>query len=61
MIFSIVEKVSEQEKVHKIMIKGSNEGIAAELVNIVKELLKRGFPEDLLIAVLIDVIGDSRE
>ena len=47
MIFSILEKVNEHEKVQKVMVKGRSEEIAMELKNIMTELLKRDFLRNL--------------
>ena len=49
MIFSIVEKESEHEGIQKLIIKGSGIELATELSNIIKEILKRGLPEELII------------
>ena len=56
MIFSIVENVSEHEKVQKLLIKGSSEEIATELENIFIELLKRRYPEEFLLASIANAI-----
>lgn len=58
MIFSIVEKENEHEGTQKLLIKGSSVEIATEVSNIIKEVLKRGFPEELLLASVFEAIGD---
>lgn len=60
MIFSIVEAVSENEKVQKVLIKGEAEEIATELENIFKELLKRKFPEELLFEATLNAVDSIR-
>lgn len=47
MIFSILEKVSEHDNVQKVMVKGRSEEIAIELI-------KKGFPEEVLFAAVIE-------
>lgn len=54
MIFSIIEKVSEHDNVQKVMVKGKTEEIAVEMENIFAELIKRGFPEELLIVAVLE-------
>ena len=61
MIFSIVENVSEQEKVQKVLIKGNSNEIATELENIFKELLKRRFPEEFLFAATLNAVDCIRK
>lgn len=59
MIFSVIEMVSEHEGVHKVLVKGKNEDIALELENIITELLKRGFPEDLIMSVMYNALKNT--
>lgn len=59
MIFSIIENVSAQEKVQKVIVRGGSSEVAVELENIMKELIKRGFPEDLIVSVMYDVLNDT--
>ena len=61
MIFSIVEKESDCEGIQKILVRGSSAEIATEVSNIIKEVLKRGFPEELLLSSIIDAIEDYHE
>lgn len=56
MIVSTVEKENEREGTQKLLIKGSCPEIATELINIIKELLKRGFPEDLILLIIDGVL-----
>lgn len=56
MIFSIVENVTEHKKVQKLLIKGGSEEIATELENIFIELLKRRYPEELLLVSVANAI-----
>lgn len=58
MIFSNVYKESEHEGTQKLMVKGSYIEIATELSNIVKEVLKRGFPEELLLSSIFEAVED---
>lgn len=61
MIVSIVDKESEHEGTHKLLVRGSSLEIATELTNIMKEVLKRGFPEELLIVGTIDAVEDHHK
>lgn len=61
MIFSIVEMESEHEGTQKVIVKGSAIELATELTNIMNELLKRGFPEELLISSLYDAVANNRK
>lgn len=61
MIFSIVENVNEHEKVQKLLVKGGSEEIATELENILKELLKRKFPVELLYEITFNAVNSVRE
>ena len=61
MIISKVEKESEREGTQMIVVKGSSIEIATEIKNIIKEILKRGFPEDLLLSEIIDAIEDNHK
>ena len=62
MIVSIVEMESENEGAQKILVRGSSIAIATELTNIMKEVLKRGFPEELLIdAVMVAVESNHKK
>ena len=58
MIFSMVEKENEHEGTQKLLVKGSYVEIATEVSNIIKEVLKRGFPEELLLASVFEAIED---
>ena len=53
MIVSKVDMESEHEGTQIIMVKGSEAQIATELENVMKEMVKRGFPEELLIKSVI--------
>ena len=59
MIFSISENVNEHERVQKVVVKGKCEEVAVELENIMKELIKRGFPENLIMFVMYNVLNDT--
>lgn len=56
MIFSKFEMESENRGTQIIAVKGSSAEIATELTNIMKEVLKRGFSEDLLIEAVIEAV-----
>lgn len=58
MIFSMVENVNEHDKAQKIRIKGKAEEIALELENVMKELLQRGFPEELILSAVYEAINN---
>ena len=63
MIVSIVEKESEHDGTQKLLVKGSTIEITTELTNIVMELLKRGFPDELIISLVLEAVvknGDSK-
>lgn len=59
MIFSILETVSEHEKVQKVIVKGKQEEVVLELENIMTELLIRGFPDDLIMSAAYNALKDS--
>lgn len=59
MIFSIIEKVSEHEKVQKVMVNGKNEEVAVELENIMTELLNRGFPDELIMSAVYEALNNT--
>ena len=59
MIFSILEKVNEHDKVQKVLVKGKSEEVAVELENIMTELIKQGFPEDLIMTVMYNVLQNN--
>lgn len=59
MIISHVVKESEHKGEQAIIVKGSVIEIDTELTNIIRELLKRGFPEDLLLSSVIDTIEEN--
>lgn len=59
MIFSIIEMTSKQEGVQKVVVRGKHEDIALELENIMAELVKRGFPEDLLFSITYNALKNS--
>ena len=61
MIVSIVEKESEREGTQKLLIRGSCPEVATELINIIKELLKRGFPEELIIDGVLEAVEDQHK
>lgn len=61
MIFSILETVSETEKLQKVLIKGKSEEVAKELENIMTELIIRGFPEDLIMTAAYNALKDSKK
>lgn len=58
MIFSIVEKVNDQERVQKLLVKGSSAEVSLELKNIITEMLKRHLSEELLISAIVEAIED---
>lgn len=59
MIFSIIEMASEHEGVQKVVVRGKHEDVALELENIMTELVKRGFPEELLFSITYNVLKNS--
>ena len=59
MIFSILEEVNKHEKVQKVMVRGKSEEVAMELENLMKEMIKRGFPEELIMSVMYNVLNDT--
>ena len=59
MIVSIVEKASEHEGKQKLLVRGSTIEIATELTNIVKEIMKRGFPEELIINSVLEAVEEN--
>lgn len=61
MIVSHVEKESEHKGEQVIVVRGSVVEIDTEITNIVRELLKRGFPEEMLISSFIDAIEDHHK
>ena len=61
MIVSIVEMDSEHKGAQKIMVRGSSIEIATELTNIMTEVLKRGFPEELLIAAVMEAVESNHK
>lgn len=61
MIVSIVEKASEHEGTQKILVRGSTIEIATELTNIVKEIMKRGFPEELIITSVLEAVEENHK
>lgn len=61
MIVSIVEKESEHDGTQKLLVKGSTIEITTELTNIVMELLKRGFPEELIITLVLEAVVKNRD
>ena len=61
MIVSIVEMESEHGGAQKILVKGSSIAITTELTNIMKEVLKRGFPEELLIDAVMKAVESNRK
>lgn len=61
MIVSIVEMESEHEGAQKILVRGSSIAIATELTNIMKEVLKRGFPEELLIDAIMEAVESNHK
>lgn len=61
MIVSIVEMESEHEGAQKILVKGSSIAITTELTNIMKEALKRGVPEELLIEAIMEAVESNRK
>lgn len=61
MIVSIVEKETEREGTQKLLVRGSTIEIATELKNIVKEVLKRGFPEELILSAVLEAVEDQHK
>lgn len=61
MIVSIVETESEHEGAQKILVRGSSVVIATELTNIMKEVLKRRFPEELLIGAVMEAVESNHK
>ena len=61
MIVSIVEKASEHEGTQKLLVRGSTIEIATELTNIVKEIMKRGFPEELIITSVLEAVEENHK
>lgn len=61
MIISHVVKESEHKGEQFIIVKGSVMEIDTEITNIVRELLKRGFPEEVLISSFIGAIEDHHK
>lgn len=59
MIFSFIEMKSEHEGVQNVVVKGKHEDIALELENIMEELVKRGFPDDLLFSITYNALKSS--
>lgn len=61
MIVSIVEKESEHTGTQRLLVRGSTIELTTELSNIVKELLKKGFPDEAIFgAVLLAVEENHR-
>lgn len=61
MIISRVEMESEREGTQIIAVKGSSSEIATELKNIIREILKRGFPEELMLSAILEAIEDQHK
>ena len=61
MIVSHVVKECEHKGEQIIVVKGSAIELDTEITNIVKELLKHGFPEEMLISSFIDAIEDHHK
>ena len=61
MIISHVVKKSEYNGEQVIVVKGSMMELDTEITNIVREHLKNGFPEDVLIESFIDAIEDHHK
>lgn len=61
MIISKVEKECEHEGTQIIMVRGSSIEIATEIKNIIKEILKKGFPEELMLSVILEAIEDHHK
>ena len=61
MIVSIVEKESEHDGTQKLLVKGSTIEITTELTNIVMELLKRGFPDELIISLVLEAVEKNMD
>lgn len=59
MIFSIIEMENEHEGVQKVVVRGKHEDVARELENIMAELVKRGFPEDMLFSITYNALKNS--
>lgn len=59
MIFSIVEKVNAQEKVQKVIVNGKSVEVAIELENIMTEMLKQGFPEELIMGATYEALNNT--
>lgn len=61
MIVSRVEKSSEHEGNQIILVRGSAIEITTEISNVIKEVLKRGLPEELLLTSIIEVFEDYKK
>ena len=61
MIVSTVEKENEHDGTQKILIKGSTSEVYTELTNIISELLKRGFPEDMVFDIVLEAVVRSHK
>ena len=61
MIVSHVVKENEHKGEQIIIAKGSVIELDTEITNIIKELLKYGFPEEMLISSFIDAIEDHHK
>lgn len=61
MIVSIVEKASEHEGTQKLLVRGSDIEIVIELTNIVKEIIKRGFPVELIITSVLEAVKENNK
>ena len=61
MIVSTVDKENEHEGTQKILIKGSTSEVYTELTNIISELLKRGFSEDLVFDIVLEAVVRSHK
>ena len=51
----------ETQKTWIALVRGSSVAIATELTNIMKEVLKRGFPEELLIDAVIEAVESNHK
>jgi len=61
MIVSRVEKTSEHGGNQIILVKGSAIEITTEISNVIKEVLKRGLSEELLLASIIEAFEDYKK
>ena len=61
MIVSRVEKTNEHDGNQIILVKGSAIEITTEISNVIKEVLKRGLPEEVLLTSIIEAFEDYKK